>query len=265
MSHKRILLQAAISAAVTGGNILLAHSDDARRRFFHAKESFRDVVTPNELYAEKKIIEELGRNNKYPIVAEESHISAKPNLKGTYWLVDPLDGTVNYVHRVPFYCVSISFIEKGLPSIGVIFNPLSQELFYGAKGIGVYKNDKGLNVNDRNPELSLFAVSFSGKQYEPSTRDEEFLSFARVNDASMGCLRTGSAAMNLAYLAEGRLGGCWGKANKWWDIAGGLLLAQLSGARIEYTIIDESRWLVSYFAAVPSSWESMRKKVIPGQ
>jgi fructose-1,6-bisphosphatase/inositol monophosphatase family enzyme len=83
---------------------------------------------------------------------------------------------------------------------------------------------------------------------------------AGVNDTTRGCLRTGSGAMNLAYLADGKFGGCWGHANKLWDVGAGLLLAELAGAKVSIREVDRSKHLVSYIAAVPSAWEFLYKK-----
>ena len=88
-----------------------------------------------------------------------------------------------------------------------------------------------------------------------------FRSFGEVNDQSRGCLRTGSAAMNLAYVAEARLGGCWGRANKFWDIAAGLVLAQLSGAKVKWRVLDPKKHLVSYIATTPGAWEKAYGKL----
>lgn len=252
-SSLKTILQTAIRAAVKGGSILERHADDAQR-LFRTKESFRDVVTSVDEYAQEEVIQVLKAHSKeYPIVAEEKE-SSKIQRNGTYWVVDPLDGTVNYIHHIPFYAVSVAFIQKGQPVAGAIFNPATKELFYGANGIGVYKNEQKIKTWTRKPEQALFAVTFSGKNYlKPSEREKEFLEFGKVNDETMGCLRTGSAAMNLAYLAQGSFGGCWGRANKWWDVAAGLLLAELAGANVSWNFVDKKTWLVNYKALALSA------------
>ena len=251
-------LEIAISAAVAAGNILLERSDDLLRKQ-HSKESLRDTATEIDLYAEKKIIEIL-KDTKYPILAEESGVIGKINnsKKDKYWVVDPLDGTVNYINHIPFYAVSIAFIEDGFPSVGVVYNPLLNELFYGAKGFGVYKNNKKIITKDKNPEESLFTAAFSGKKYN-SDRKKEYISFGVINDNSMGCLRSGSAAMNLAYVAEGKFGGAFGKLNKIWDVAAGILLAKEAGAKVCYEIVDEKENLVNYITSTPSSMDFIKK------
>jgi len=256
--NKEQVLEIAISAAVAAGNFLLKHSNDFIKE--SSKESLRDIVTEVDKYAEKKIIEILKNNSSSSILTEESGRIPGKNRK-SYWIVDALDGTVNYVNHVPLYAISIAFIEDSFPNVGVVYNPVSNDLYYGAEGIGIYKNHAKIKVRDRKPEECLFAVAFSGKKYESTTRSKEFLMFEKVNDSTRGCLRTGSAAMNLSYLSEGRLGGCWGKANKTWDVAAGLLLAKLSGAIVEYRYVDKEKNLVSYIATVPSAWSFIKEKI----
>lgn len=259
MNKEQPILKVAMSAAVAAGNFLLEHSNDFLKKV-SSGESLRDIVTEADMGAEKKIIKILKNYNpKISILTEESGKMGKD--KNNYWLVDPLDGTVNYVNHVPFYAVSIAFIKNNSPIVGVVYNPMESSLYYGAKGIGVYKNHEKIEVIDRKPEDCLFAVAFSGKKYDPATRDKEFLMFGKVNDSARGCLRTGSAAMNLSYLAEGRLGGCWGRANKSWDVAAGILLAELSGATVEYKVVNKEKNLISYIASVPSAWDFIKEKV----
>jgi len=261
MKEKEQLLEVAMSAAVKAGNFLLEHSEDFLK--VSQKESLRDIVTEIEKCAEKEIIKILKDYSPcYPILTEESGIiSGKKSKKKNYWIVDPLDGTVNYVNRIPFYAVSIAFVEKESPLVGVVYSPPLNSLYYGARGIGVYKNHTKIKVKDQKPPECLFAVTFSGKKYNSAARKEEFIMFEKVNDSTRGCLRTGSAAMNLSYLAEGKLGGCWGKMNKIWDIAAGLLLAELAGATIEYKVGNTEKNLVSYIATVPSAWNFIKKRV----
>lgn len=242
-----LLMKVAIKAAVRGGNILQENSQNPGK--IRHKESHRDVVTALDVYVQKEIIKILkNRSQKYPIVAEET-LRSRARPRGTYWLVDPLDGTANYINNIPFYAVSVAFILEGKPVVGVIFNPHAKELFYGAQGFGAYCNSQPLTYISRNPAEALFAVTFSGKRYSSSSgRKKEFLEFGRVNDATMGCLRLGSAALNLAYCAQGRFGGCWGRANKWWDVAAGLLLVKLAGGATHWKFLKKNEWLVEYSA-----------------
>ncbi|MBI3634339.1 MAG: inositol monophosphatase [Candidatus Yonathbacteria bacterium] len=254
-------LEVAIRAAVAAGNILHKHAGDAFHLTRIRKESFRDVVTEADTYAEKKIIEMIRQYDNSPIVSEEAGVVGELDEEKSYWVVDPLDGTVNYAHHMPFYAVSIAYMEQGVPVVGVIYNPALNELFYGAKGLGVYKNHNKIATIDRKPEDALFAVSFSGKKYDSDARLLEFVKFKEINDKTMGCLRTGSAALNLAYLAEGRLGGCVGRFNKIWDVAAGFIIAELAGAKVNHRVDKNDRFLLSYTATVPQS-EGLLKEIV---
>jgi myo-inositol-1(or 4)-monophosphatase len=251
------VLEVAMRAAVAGGSLLQEYTTDPLQ--ISRKESYRDIVTEVDRLAEERIIHHIGKfNEKYPILTEESGQGISRDTLH-YWIVDALDGTVNYVNHIPLYAVSIAFIEDGTPTVGVVYNPIAQDLYYGAEGIGVFKNKSRIAITDHAVEDCLFAMSFSGKTYNPSTREREFRTFGLLNDISRGCLRTGSAAMNLAYLADGRFCGCLGKANKIWDIAAGILLARLAGAQTTFRYVDLDGNLVNYLAAVPSAWDILAR------
>lgn len=253
MKDRQQYLEIAMNAAVAAGEILMGHTDDLLK--VSTKESLRDIVTNIDKYAEQKvikIIQEKAPNSK--ILTEETGL-IKGEKEDCYWVVDALDGTVNYVNHIPFFAVSIAYYENNVPVVGAIFNPMANDLYYGAEGIGVFKNQTKLTIKDKVAEDCLFACTFSGKKYSPKSRSAEFKTFEIINDSSRGCLRTGSAAINLAFLSEGRFGGCWGIANKTWDIAAGIVLAKLAGAKIEYKYLDESKTIISYMVAVPSAWD----------
>ena len=245
-------LETALKAAVSAGNLIEERHKDILN--VSKKESLRDIVTHVDKLAENQIIDILKDYDKnIPILTEESGL-VQGKTEKTYWIVDALDGTVNYVNHIPFYAVSIALFDKNKITVGVIFNPYSNELYYGSDGLGVYKNQKPLKIIDRVPEECLFSMAFSGKNYEATKRVDEFLLFGKINDSSRGCLRTGSAAMNLAYLAEGKFGGCLGKANKIWDVAAGLLLAKLAGSNVQFKEVDKEKNLVNYIATIPQAW-----------
>jgi myo-inositol-1(or 4)-monophosphatase len=250
-----------MSAAVEAGKLLVdRYHDDL---WVVRKESLRDVVTEVDKLAEQRIVDIVReRTGGEAMVTEEAGDLEGAEEEGV-WVVDALDGTVNYVNRIPFFAVSIAYVEAGRPTLGVIYNPMQSDLYYGADGLGVFKNQAPLVNQDGPPEESLFAAAFSGKTHDPAGRADEFLLFGEVNDSTRGCLRTGSAAMNLALVAEGRLGGCWGKANKLWDMAAGLVLARLAGARVATAEVDPERHLVSYLATAPSTWDFIHARAAP--
>lgn len=257
MNNYTQILETAIRAAVLAGN-RIQNTGNAWGLNRKRKESFRDITTQADTYAEAIIISEIQKKSRSPILSEESGIIGKLGKNKNYWVVDPLDGTVNYSHNIPLYATSIAYLVNNIPAVGVIYNPSQNELFYGAEGIGVYKNHNNINIIDRKPEESLFSIAFSGKKHVNNNRVKEFINFQKINDLTMGCLRTGSAALNLAYLAEGRFGGCIGKYNKIWDVSAGLVIAKLAGAIINYRYKKGDKSFVSYSAVVPKSESFIR-------
>lgn len=255
MINRHKVLEISLNAAVKAGRIIKEHTNDIITRV--TKESLRDVTTELDKYVETEIIKILKEfDPEISIITEETGQIEGKNKKYK-WVVDPLDGTVNFISGIPFYGTSIAFMENSEFTVGVFYNPKLEELFFGCKDSKVYMNHKRIHIKDNSPEKSLFAITFSGKKYDPISRKQEFEIFGKLNDKSMGCLRTGSAAVNLAYLAEGRFGGCFGKANKLWDVGAGLLLAERAGAKVWFEQINDQ--LVNYIAAVPSSWSFLSK------
>ena len=252
MNDYKQKLEISIRAAVSAGNILKKHSEDTLHLTRVKKESFRDITTEADIYAEENIVKILREADQSPIISEEAGIIGVLDEKKGYWVVDPLDGTVNYANHIPFCAVSIAYMENMVPVVGVIYNPFTNELFYGARGLGVYKNHRRISIVDRSPEEALFAVTFSGKKHD-TDRDKEFKVFSEVNDRTMGCLRTGAAALNLAYVAEGRMGGCFGRLSRIWDIAAGILLAELAGAVVTLEVDKKDHSLATYSVLVPKS------------
>lgn len=253
------LIEAAIKASVSAGKILTKYYEEKVE--VSNKESSRDIVSTVDHMAEETIIGILQDNDSSISIVTEERESIYKGKKDTYWLIDPLDGTVNYVNHIPFFCVSIAYVEDGAIQAGALYSPMLDDIYYGARSIGAFKNHKAIKTKSSSFAESLFSVSFSGKNYAPKQRPAEFQLFGEVNDTSRGCLRTGSAALNLAYLAEGRFNGCWGKATKNWDIGAGLLLAELAGAKVATKPLGEKGELWSYVAATPSVYDELYQKV----
>jgi myo-inositol-1(or 4)-monophosphatase len=251
-------VEVAIKAAISAGLILKNFYSEKVE--VSSKESSRDIVSEVDHLAEKKIIEILKEYDDSISIITEEQGTLYSKQKDKFWLIDPLDGTVNYIHNIPFFCVSVAYVENGIVEAGAVYSPLFDDLFYGARSIGVFKNHKAINVDNASFKESLFAATFSGKNYEPKKRKDEAELFIEINDNSRGCLRTGSAALNLVYLAEGRFNGCFGKANKFWDIGAGLLIAELAGAKVEIKHLDKENRLASYVAAAPNIYDDLHNK-----
>jgi myo-inositol-1(or 4)-monophosphatase len=217
-------LGVAIKAAVKAGKFLATHSLDMMRAV--EKETRRDLVTNIDLLAEEMIREELaGFSRDIPVVGEELGGDPTAIEKGECWIVDPIDGTVNFVCGFPYYGCSVAYFKDGEPCAGAVFNSASGDIYYGGKGYGAFRNIQKIHPSAHVYRDGLFAASFSGRSEDPDKRAVEYQVFGNVNDSTRGCLRLGSAALNICGVLEGRFAGAFGFNNKVWDIAGSLAIA----------------------------------------
>jgi myo-inositol-1(or 4)-monophosphatase len=153
------------------------------------------------------------------------------------WIVDPLDGTTNYVHDCPMYCVSIGLEVAGELVVGVVYDPRAQEMFSAAKGIGAFLGDKRIRVS----KVATLGEALLSTGFAPSAdathRASEW--WMRFSDRAQSLRRTGSTALNLAWLACGRFDGYWAFDNHSWDVAGGFVLVREAGGTV--TRVDGGR------------------------
>ncbi len=192
-----------------------------------------DFVSKADLAAEKILREELmGARPTYGWMAEESEEVAGQDPTRR-WIVDPLDGTTNFLHGLPHWSISIALEHKGQIVSGVVFDPAKDEMFYAEKGAGAWLNDsKRLRVSGRSRMIeAVFAtgVPFAAKKTLPATLKD----LARLMPECAGVRRWGSAALDLAYVAAGRYDGYWERELKLWDIAAGSLIVQEAGALVQ--------------------------------
>jgi len=148
------------------------------------------------------------------------------------WIVDPLDGTTNYLHGMPHWAVSIALEHKGEIVIGVIYDPVKDELFYAEKGDGAWMNEKRLRVSGRTKMIeSVFSTGlpFAGRGDLPDTLQD----LARILPTCAGIRRWGAASLDLAYVAAGRYDGFWERRLKSWDMAAGLIIVREAGGIVE--------------------------------
>jgi myo-inositol-1(or 4)-monophosphatase len=165
----------------------------------------------------------------HDILAEENEYA--PAGSGFRWIIDPLDGTTNYAHGFPWFCVSIALEIAGEVRLGVIYHPMMAELFTVVKGEEAFLNGKQLRVSKREPLKSCLLAT--GFPYD-RTRDNEnnFTHFENFQMAARAVRRAGAAALDLAYVAAGRLDGYWECKLKPWDVAAGQLLVTEAGGRV---------------------------------
>ncbi|MDX8383633.1 MAG: inositol monophosphatase family protein [Ghiorsea sp.] len=220
------MLFVAVRAARRAGDLILRHYEDADSYSVKQKQD-RDFVTEVDQQAEKIIISEIRKHYPYHgIVAEES--ARQIPDADIQWYIDPLDGTTNFVHGYPHFAVSISAWQKGKPLLAVVHDPMRNETFEAKNGSGAFLNRRRLRVSEcKNVKNALFASGL------PPYRRDGLDDFQKRMDNCMrkadGYRRGGSAALDLAYVAAGRIDAYWEAGLKPWDIAAGVLLVQEAG------------------------------------
>ena len=224
-------LNVMIKAARKAGRSLIKDFQEVENLQVSAK-SAGDFVSRADIAAEKIIKEELTEARPtYGWLGEESDPVAGQDPTRR-WIVDPLDGTTNFLHGLPHWAVSIALEHKGQIIAGVVFDACKDELFITEKGKGAWMNDRRIRVSDRHRMTeSVYATGlpFAGRSDLPATLRE----LAQLLPACAGVRRWGAASLDLAYVAAGRYDGFWERGLKLWDIAGGLIIAREAGALIE--------------------------------
>ncbi|HYA46363.1 MAG TPA: inositol monophosphatase family protein [Burkholderiales bacterium] len=226
------MLGIAVKAARRAGAIINRAARDVERLAVTRKRH-NDFVTEVDKAAEEAIIEVLRR--AYPdhaILAEESGATAGSQGESEYtWIIDPLDGTTNFIHGFPQYAVSIALRHKGVLTQAVIFDPTKNELFTGTRGRGAYLDDRRIRVSKRTQLAeTLIGTGFPFRDFE--TLDEYLGMFRALTARTAGLRRAGSAALDIAYVAAGRLDGFWELGLSPWDMAAGALLVQEAGGLV---------------------------------
>jgi myo-inositol-1(or 4)-monophosphatase len=193
------------------------------------KSSETDPVSEADREAERAIEEILAAERPDDgLLAEEGASSESEN--GRRWVVDPLDGTVNFLYGFPAWCVSVGLEDGGGAAVGVIHDPLRRETFRATRGAGAELNGEPIRVGERDRlETALIATGFS---YEPDRRAEQAAILARVLPRVRDVRRAGAAALDLAWVAAGRVDGYYERGGKPWDWAAGLLLVEEAGGAV---------------------------------
>ena len=248
----------AINAALKAGGYI--RKNIGRAKDVHYKGEI-NIVTDIDKKAERIIVNSI--KHAYPshnFLAEESSY-AKEEVQSSYasedrgtlkqkrdskytWVIDPLDGTTNFLHGFPVFCVSIALEYNGKPIVGVVYDPTRNELFYAEKGRGAFMNKKKIHVSKiTNIKKALLSTGFA---YDvKATIDNNINNFAKFIKASQAVRRAGSAALDLCYVASGRFDGFWELGLHPWDAAAALLIVQEAGGKVtrfngsKYTIYDK--------------------------
>jgi myo-inositol-1(or 4)-monophosphatase len=254
------LLPAMEKAARVAGGLLM-------NRLLHLSElkveakGLNDFVTAADREAEEAIVASLDESwPGIPFLAEES--AGRKTEAGERWIVDPLDGTTNFIHGYPFFSVSIAHESAGAIQHGVVFDPSRDEMFAGSREGGSTLNGKSMCVSGRGDLSGSLLVT--GFPFKELARLEEYLEgFRRLLQVSAGVRRDGSAALDLAWVAAGRSDGFWEMGLAPWDVAAGGLLVQEAGGKVsDYS--GGPDWLEgrSIVASTPDLHEAMRCAVV---
>jgi len=189
-----------------------------------------DFVSIADKQAEQILHEELSKSRPdFGFLMEET--GAITGKKGIRFIIDPLDGTTNFLHGIPHWAISIGVQENGQVIAGVIYDPLKEELFWAEKGIGAYMNDSRLRVSGRGKMDE--AVLATGLPYKGHGAHEEVLAeLTEIMPAVAGVRRFGAASLDLAYVAAGRYDGFWESNLQAWDMAAGVLIVQEAGGYV---------------------------------
>ena len=224
------LLNIAIRAARRAGDVIVRYVDRLDTLTVKAKER-NDFVSEVDRQAEDEIIQIIrGAYPDHAILGEES--GAHPNRDADWcWVIDPLDGTTNFLHGFPVFSVSIAVKHRGKLEHGVIYDPLRNELFTANRGGGAQLNSRRIRVSPlKTLEGALIGTGFPFR--ENQNLDLYLKMFAAVTKKTAGVRRAGSAALDLAYVAAGRMDGFWELGLKEWDIAAGALMVQEAGGSV---------------------------------
>lgn len=219
------MLNIAVRAARNAGDLIQRSSENIGQLTI-SKKSKNDFVSEVDRMAEQEIINVI--KSFYPdhsILAEES---GKIEGNEYTWIIDPLDGTTNFLHGYPQYAVSIALKNKNKIEVGVVYDPLRDELFTAEKGGGAMLNNRRIRVS-KQTDLSSALIGTGFPFKYPQHLDAYLSMFKTLTPTTAGIRRAGSAALDLAYLSAGRLDGFWEIGLKEWDMAAGILLVQEAG------------------------------------
>ncbi len=193
-----------------------------------------DFVTSADKRTEKIIIEELQKAHpEYGIISEESGIINKANTNNR-WIIDPIDGTTNFLNGIPQFAISIGYEEENEIKCGVIFDPIKNEMFFAEKGNGAYLNNTRIRVSNKKKLKDALLVT-GGPRQSSEIKEKIFSEFVKVSNNTLSPVRKfGSAALDVAYVACGRFDGYWQRELSYWDIAAGIIILKEAGGFIDF-------------------------------
>jgi len=192
-----------------------------------------DFVSSADKRTEKTIIEELQKAHpEYGIITEETGIINKSNIKNR-WIIDPIDGTMNFLNGVPQFAISIAYEEDNEIMCGVIFNPITNEMFCAEKGNGAYLNNTRIRVSNKKKLKDALLVT-GGPKGASKIKNEIYSEYINVSNNVSNVRKFGSAALDMAYVACGRFDGYWQRELNYWDIAAGVIILREAGGFTDF-------------------------------
>lgn len=254
MDEVERILSVAADAARGAGEILRSWAT----RFTVSEKGPSDLVTEADLASQAAIVNAV--TTAFPdhdLLGEES-LSARRGRSVYRWVIDPLDGTSNYVHGFPYYCVSIGVEREGAPFAGVIYDPTRDELFAAAAGRGASRNGDPIRPSRASKLGDAFLVASLPRR---AGRDDPAVRrFLNAMPLAESVQRTGSAALNLAYVACGRIDAFWSSSLKPWDMAAGAVIVSEAGGRV--SSLDGSPFLLDRPAILATNGTDLHRAVL---
>jgi myo-inositol-1(or 4)-monophosphatase len=220
-----------------------------------------DFVSSADKRTEKTIIEELQKAHpEYGIITEETGIINKSNIKNR-WIIDPIDGTMNFLNGIPQFAISIAYEEDNEIICGVIFNPITNEMFCAEKGNGAYLNNSRIRVSNKKKLKDALLVT-GGPNGASKIKNKIYSEYINVSNNVSNVRKFGSAALDMAYVACGRFDGYWQRELNYWDIAAGVIILREAGGFIDFFEDDISYPLKKNILASNSNIHQELKELI---
>jgi len=220
-----------------------------------------DFVSSADKRTEKILIEELQKAHPdYGIITEETGIINKSNIKNR-WIIDPIDGTMNFLNGIPQFAISIGYEEENEIKCGVIFNPIMNEMFCAEKGNGAYLNNSRIRVSNKKNIRDALLVT-GGPKHASKIKDKIFSEYINVSKHVSNVRKFGSAALDIAYVACGRFDGYWQRELNYWDIAAGIIILKEAGGFLDFFEPDSNAPLKKNILASNSNIHSQLTDLI---
>ncbi len=254
------MLTIAVRAARNAGDLLRRSADNVSQLTITQKER-NDFTSEVDWKVEQEIIKVLRASfPDHSILAEES---GEQGNSDSVWIIDPLDGTTNFLHGFPHYAVSIALKQKGKLEIGVVYDPVRDELFTAERGGGATLNNRKIRVT--KPTSLKGALIGTGFPFKYQQHLDAYLKmFAALTADTAGIRRAGSAALDLAYVAAGRMDGFWEIGLRPWDMAAGILLIQEAGGAVtDFSFKDQFLQSGNVIAGSPKMHQMMYQAIEP--